>query len=75
MVNHNTILSSTNYSYYRGIEMYSVGEATRILGNEIYANDADGFGIHLQTSNGVVGSEGLIANNVIQIGSIGIQHF
>jgi trimeric autotransporter adhesin len=68
-IRNNNINTSSTYTVYYGIYAYYSDSAMEITGNRIFSTTANGYGINTYWCDGTITKPGLIANNVIRMGS------
>jgi parallel beta-helix repeat protein len=72
-IRKNTFTTTVTYTGYYGILSYYVDSTFEITRNYIYTTTANGHGIATYYCDGTASKNGLIANNVIRIGTVVLQ--
>jgi hypothetical protein len=68
---NNNISTTSAYTIFYGLLSYYGDSSIEITGNRIFSTTANGYGITTQFSDGFNGKNGIIANNIIRIGTGG----
>jgi parallel beta-helix repeat protein len=67
LIESNTITTNSTYTSFKGIELSQSNNGIRVLKNKVNFSNG-GTGLEINRCNGIIGDEGIIANNMISIG-------